>query len=392
MSFWSRISAIDHGLDEASYYSLLGVETSSSADEIRERYYKLATKLHPDRYVARSTKEGLASLNRIHARMGEASKVLLDADQREAYDRGLAEGRMRLDDTTAKPRKLSNRDPSTPMARTLYEKAIGEIAAGSTKKAKANLILAKQYEPASRAIAEALADIDPPKEPEAKVAPSLPSPSLPSPVLETPAKAAPPSAERVPAAVPPNRGHDRHSTALPVRLRIPDWERFKVLYTRDISRGGMFLKSTKSLPIGSLLNLNLMMPTGETIELGAEVVHFRPAASGRPSGMGLRFGTVSPETRKQLDALMESKPKPKPQALSLEELVSELVRIRDLPAHELLEIPADASRDDARVAYETLARLFHPHRNNAGNDPVLFDICRELIGCVRLAYETISKK
>ncbi len=385
MSFWSQISTIDHQLDETSYYDLLGVTASSTSTQIQERYYKLASKLHPDRYVARSTKEGLAALNRIHARMGEAKKVLLNAEKRAAYDRGLAEGITRLEDTTDKPRKLSNRDPATPMARTLYEKAMGEIAAGFPKKAKANLTLAKQYEPKSQAIADALAELDPPPEaplpdPVEEIA-SMPPPTPPS----EPAK---PS---TPAPTPSNRVHDRHSTALPVRLKIPTWERFEVLYTRDISRGGMFLKSSKPMPIGTLLNLNLMMPTGDTIELNAEVFHNRPASSCRPSGMGLRFGTLDAATKKQLDALMESKPKPKPQALSLEELVSELVRVRDLPAHELLGVPLNASRDETRIAYEALARKFHPHRNNAGNDPALFDICRELIGCVRLAYETMSK-
>jgi len=409
MSFWDRVAAIDAKLDETSYYELLGLDASVTNQEILDRYYKLASKLHPDKYVTRSTMEGLAALNRVHARMGEAKNVLTNSEQRAQYDAGLAEGKTRIEDTTDKPRRLASRDPASPMARTLYETAMAEIAKGATSQAKANLKLAKQYEPASQAIADALAQLAPVPTPVPEPTPTLPAPAAtlaPAAVAKltpTPAATLPPTAAPAPAATSAstapalaraaapsadNRVHKRANSSLPVRLRIPTWERFEMLYTRDISRGGMFLKSTKSLPAGTKLTLHLMIPSGETVELPAEVAHFRKAQVGRAAGMGLRFGKLDDNTRKQLDALIEKKPAS--QVLSLEELVSELVRIRGLAPRDVLGLSDSATRKEARIAYEALSRRFHPHSNNAQNDPALFDICRELIGSVRHAYEALG--
>ena len=430
MSFWGRVAAIDAKLDETSYYELLGLDASVTNQEILDRYYKLASKLHPDKYVTRSTKEGLAALNRVHARMGEAKNVLTNSEQRAQYDAGLAEGKTRIEDTTDKPRKLASRDPASPMARTLYETAMAEIAKGATSQAKANLKLAKQYEPASQAIADALAQLAPVPTPVPEPTPTLPAPAPTPAAVAKPAPAPAAVAKPTPAPTPTptptptpaaasaspaptpaaasastapalaraatpsadNRVHERANSSLPVRLRIPTWERFEMLYTRDISRGGMFLKSPKSLPAGTKLTLHLMIPSGETVELPAEVAHFRKAQVGRAAGMGLRFGKLDDNTRKQLDALIEKKPASKQdsQVLSLEELVSELVRIRGLAPRDVLGLSDSATREEARIAYEALSRRFHPHSNNAQNDPALFDICRELIGSVRHAYEALA--
>src|SRR5437773_11116067 len=63
------------------YYEVLGVGRSTSEEEIKRAYRKLAVKFHPDKnpddpYAEEELKE-----------LGEAYDVLMDADKRAAYDR-----------------------------------------------------------------------------------------------------------------------------------------------------------------------------------------------------------------------------------------------------------------------------------------------------------------
>lgn len=413
MNFWKRIADTDERLDRVSYYELLGVSQDASEEEIGDHYYKLAGRLHPDRFVGRSTQEGLSSLNRICARLAQAKKILQTPELRAFYDQGLAKGNHRLEDRSDKPRKLNQQDPATPMARGLYDKAMAEIARGATAAARAKLKLAKQYEPGSTAIAEALAALEPKKAPARVEAPPViahqelgaeqvasktDSKSFP---LVTPVESPAPTSEshvkdaqavrkeRPKTDGESQRHHPRQDVVLPVRLRIPTWERFEVLYTRDISAGGMFLRCAKPLAIGSNILLQLLTPSGETVEINAQVAHVRAEGEGRASGMGLRFEEVSDTVKTQLSRLLGKKAAAT--EFSLEAMVTELVRIRDLPALEVLGLRSGASTEEKRLAYEALVRRFHPHHNGAGKDPALFEICRELISCVRLAYEEVSK-
>src|SRR5256712_5227528 len=63
------------------YYEVLGVGRSTSEEEIKRAYRKLAVKFHPDKnpddpHAEEKFKE-----------LGEAYDVLMDADKRAAYDR-----------------------------------------------------------------------------------------------------------------------------------------------------------------------------------------------------------------------------------------------------------------------------------------------------------------
>src|SRR2546429_9935543 len=63
------------------YYEVLGVERSTSSEDIKRSYRKLAVKFHPDKNPNDSEAEEKFK------ELGEAYDVLMDADKRAAYDR-----------------------------------------------------------------------------------------------------------------------------------------------------------------------------------------------------------------------------------------------------------------------------------------------------------------
>lgn len=66
-----------------TFYQLLGVGRTASADEIRHAYRRLAQKYHPDKY------RGRGDAAAVMAQLNRAYTVLSDEAQRAAYDRDI---------------------------------------------------------------------------------------------------------------------------------------------------------------------------------------------------------------------------------------------------------------------------------------------------------------
>jgi len=86
--------------------------------------------------------------------------------------------------------------------------------------------------------------------------------------------------------MPENRQHGR----APIELKV-DYRKlnsFFADYTKNISKGGTFIKTKKTLPNGTRFIFRLSVPGRDApLELNGEVV--RSAAAGEEPGMGIRF-------------------------------------------------------------------------------------------------------
>jgi type IV pilus assembly protein PilZ len=86
--------------------------------------------------------------------------------------------------------------------------------------------------------------------------------------------------------MPEHRDHPR----APIELKV-DYKKlnsFFADYTKNISKGGTFIKTKKALPQGTRFLFRLTVPGRPTpFELSGEVVH--AAGSGDAPGMGIRF-------------------------------------------------------------------------------------------------------
>src|SRR2546421_12257516 len=90
----------------------------------------------------------------------------------------------------------------------------------------------------------------------------------------------------------------RKSPRAPVRLRV-DYERMNAFfadYTKNISKGGTFIKTARPLPIGTRFLFALSVPAlSEPVQITGEVQWIAqagfagPAGSDGEPGMGIRF-------------------------------------------------------------------------------------------------------
>jgi type IV pilus assembly protein PilZ len=102
--------------------------------------------------------------------------------------------------------------------------------------------------------------------------------------------------------MPDNREHTR----APIELKV-DYKKlnsFFADYTRNISKGGTFIKTKKTLPVGTRFLFRLSIPgRGRPFELNGEVVHANPA--GEEAGMGIRFVWSDERERIAFEGLVE---------------------------------------------------------------------------------------
>ncbi|WP_242361814.1 TIGR02266 family protein [Anaeromyxobacter sp. SG17] len=99
-----------------------------------------------------------------------------------------------------------------------------------------------------------------------------------------------------------NREHAR----APIELKV-DYKKlnsFFADYTKNISKGGTFIKTRKALPVGTRFLFRLTIPgRPATFELSGEVVH--AATGGDAPGMGIRFVWGDSRDRAEFEATVE---------------------------------------------------------------------------------------
>ena len=108
-------------------------------------------------------------------------------------------------------------------------------------------------------------------------------------------------------------GADLRTTArAPIKLRV-DYERmnsFFADYTKNISKGGTFIKTVRPLPIGTAFVFSLSVPAlSEPVQLTGEVTWvMNPEVAlkkGEDPGMGIRFIFADAAARTEFEALVE---------------------------------------------------------------------------------------
>lgn len=102
------------------------------------------------------------------------------------------------------------------------------------------------------------------------------------------------------------RDHDRIPVTWRATIRCATWETAERVATTNISKGGMFLRTDKDLPVGSKVEITLQLPDGVERSFLATVRHITRAGGVASSdcvpGVGIE---VDPTLRDELKAITE---------------------------------------------------------------------------------------
>lgn len=132
-------------LGEVDYYRILGVAREVECGAVRNAYYKLAARLHPDVHGEDLDPAFKRKLTAVYSRVVEAYRVLTDPAQRASYDEGLAAGEVRIS-TGVKVRPRPEELIEDAGARRFYQLGMQALVAGDRKSAVMNLKMALSLE------------------------------------------------------------------------------------------------------------------------------------------------------------------------------------------------------------------------------------------------------
>lgn len=100
----------------------------------------------------------------------------------------------------------------------------------------------------------------------------------------------------------------RYPADFPVEVWGSAWREPTLLQAKDISKGGVFLRTSSSPEIFSELKLRIILPWGETLPLAGRIVHLvgpqRAAAQGGDAGVGVEFLNLAVAERVVLERLV----------------------------------------------------------------------------------------
>jgi uncharacterized protein (TIGR02266 family) len=85
-----------------------------------------------------------------------------------------------------------------------------------------------------------------------------------------------------------------------------------VAYSANLSRGGLFLKTTRLMPVQSVVSLVMHLPDGEQdVEVPCNVVFCRDGSDGQAAGMGLKFIDPDDTVKQRIEwFIINSNPEP----------------------------------------------------------------------------------
>ena len=105
------------------------------------------------------------------------------------------------------------------------------------------------------------------------------------------------------------REFPRHRLVKRVKVKCGSWDAAAQLYTQNISRGGLFVRTLSPPESGASVEIVVTFPDGAQSTLIGEVVRVvsseEAARTGAVAGMGLRFGQLAPSDVERLERLID---------------------------------------------------------------------------------------
>ncbi len=107
------------------------------------------------------------------------------------------------------------------------------------------------------------------------------------------------------------RRDSRQPISLDIRFKSATLVDFVNRHSRDVSRGGIFVKTKSPLSSGTLIKFDVSIGEKESLIQGVGRVVWRreeDAGDGNPAGMGIKFIKLDPTSKENLETILASRP------------------------------------------------------------------------------------
>ena len=149
-------------VENATYYEILGLTADAPVPQVRDNYYKLAARYHPDLYAALLAPEPKQLLVSLYARVVEAYQTLSNPTKRSLYDRNLGAGKLRYTSDDERAEQLRSKEPTfaNPSAKRFYQLAGEAMRGNNLKSAMMNLKMALGLDPTNPTLRDELQRVE----------------------------------------------------------------------------------------------------------------------------------------------------------------------------------------------------------------------------------------
>lgn len=140
-----------------THYEIMGLPSNPNADEIKETYYALARRYHPDIFHLKSGTSLHARISSAFAKVTQAYEILIDTNARAAYDNTLERSRIFSESAPAKVNRavesagdaeqMDSFDPEAEKPEYHYREGFGALQQGRIGAAMTHLATAARLEP-----------------------------------------------------------------------------------------------------------------------------------------------------------------------------------------------------------------------------------------------------
>jgi tetratricopeptide (TPR) repeat protein len=207
--------------------------------------------------------------------------------------------------------------------------------------------------------------------------------------------------------------------ALSIKLRCASWQQLATIYRRDLSQGTMFLKAATPPPVGTLVRIDMSLPSASVITLTG-VVASHVSDPQRGSGIELKLDAIpassvwmiesalSSEQRRMatpahgipvlaahqmtgmIPTISEAADVAEAEQALIKALVSEAESLKKLNPFLVLGVGYEATDTDVRAAFGELTKRYHPDRFARYESAELRQVAAEIFILIRDAYRRLG--
>jgi DnaJ-domain-containing protein 1 len=202
--------------------------------------------------------------------------------------------------------------------------------------------------------------------------------------------------------------------ALSIKLRCASWQQLATIYRRDLSRGLMFLKASTQPPLGTIVHIDLELPSATVIELQGTIIK-HVVDPQRGTGVDLKLEPLPTKSVWMIESALAAENKvraqtggetvdipAKPTELSdgveITAAEAELIRALEAEAESLrklnpflvLGVGYETNDNDVRHAFGELTKRYHPDRFARYQSVKLRQVAAEIFILIRDAYRRLA--